>query len=75
MATKRKKSGASLSSLQKKVDSLKQKNQDEAKKIRLQKQYEKELTKAAKLKEGKIPARRKAAPKKAAKKRVTRRRR
>lgn len=70
MATKRKKhSGASLASMQKKVDSLRQKNQDDAKKIRLQKQYEKELAKAAKLKEGRLPAKKRAAKKAAPRKR------
>lgn len=74
MATRKRKTG-SVSGMQKKVDTLRQKNIDEAKKIRLQKQYEKELAKAAKLKAGKLPARRKAAPKKAAKKTARRRRR
>jgi hypothetical protein len=68
MAKRRKTS--SLTGMQKKVDTLKQRNIDEAKKIRLQKQYEKELGKAAKLKEGKLPSKRKKAPaKKAAKRR------
>lgn len=68
MAKRKKSTTSSLSGMQKKVDALKQKNIDEAKKIRLQKAYDKELAKAAKLKEGKLPSKRKAAPKKAVKK-------
>ena len=66
---KRRKAGGTLSSMQKKVDTLRQRNIDDAKKIRLQKTYEKELAKAAKLKEGRLPAKRKAVKKAAPKRR------